>query len=99
MVFKFAYLVDLTKGYQPEKLQCCKLSGSSFTEELQKYNYDVIIMSLHIFGIRNFHNFVNLLISYQSAKFQVLQLSESNFTEVSIRHPKTRLWRHYDVNS
>ena len=43
---------------------------------------------------------MNLLISYQSAKFQeVLQLSESNFTEVSIRHPKTPLWRHYDVTS
>ena len=53
MVLKFAYLVDLTKGYQPEKFQCCKLSGSSFTEELQKYNDDVIMTSLHIFGIRS----------------------------------------------
>ena len=42
---------------------------------------------------------MNLLTSYQSANFQVLQLSESNFTEVSIRHPKTPLWRHYDVTS
>ena len=45
MVFKFAYMVDLTKGYQPEKFQCCKLSGSSFTEELQKY----IFLALEIF--------------------------------------------------
>ena len=51
MVFKFAYFVDLTKGYQPEKFQCFKLSWSSFTEELQKYNDDVIMMSLHFFGI------------------------------------------------
>ena len=55
MVFKFAYFMDLTKGYQPEKFQCCKFSGSSFTEELQKYNDDVIMTSLHIFGIPNFH--------------------------------------------
>ena len=55
MVFKFAYLVDLAKGYQPEKFQCCKLSGSSFTEELQKYNDEVIMTSLHNFEIRNFH--------------------------------------------
>ena len=55
MVFKFAYLVDLTKGYQPEKFQCFELSGLSFTEELQKYNDDVIMMSLHIFRTRNFN--------------------------------------------
>ena len=55
MVFKFTYLVDLTKGYQPEKFQCCKCSGSSFTEELEKYNDDVIMTSLNIFGMRNFH--------------------------------------------
>ena len=54
MVFKFAYLVDLTKGYQPEKFQCCKLSESSFTEELQKYNDDVIMTSLHILGFEIF---------------------------------------------
>ena len=50
MVFKFAYFMDLTKGYQPEKFQCCKFSGSSFTGELQKYNDDVIMTSLHILG-------------------------------------------------
>ena len=55
MVFKFAYLVDLAKGYQPKKFQCCKLFVSSFTEELQKYNDDIIMTSLHIFGIRNFY--------------------------------------------
>ena len=49
--FQFAYFVDLTKGYQPEKFQCCKLSGSSVTEELQKHNADIIVTSLHIFGI------------------------------------------------
>ena len=91
MVFKFAYLVDLTKGYQPEKLQCCKLSGSSFTEELQKYSDDIIMTSCHSFWDSKFSYFVHLLIGYQSAKYQVLQLSELNFTEVSIRHPKTSL--------
>ena len=54
MVFKFGYLVNLTKGYQSETFRCCKLSGSSFTEELQKYNDDVIMASLHVFEIHNF---------------------------------------------
>ena len=54
MVFKFAYLVDLSKGYQSEKFQCRKLSGSSFTEELQKYNDGVIFTSLHILGFEIF---------------------------------------------
>ena len=54
MVFKFAYFVDLSKGYQPEKFQCCKLSESSFTEELQKHNNDVIMTSLHILEIEIF---------------------------------------------
>ena len=40
MVFKLAYFVDLTKGYQPEKFQYCKLSGSSVIEELQEQNVD-----------------------------------------------------------
>ena len=96
---KFVYLVDLSKGYEPEMFQCCKLSGSNFTKELQIYSDDIIIMSLNIFEIWSFHILVNPLISYQSAKFQVFQLSESNFTEVSIRHLKTPLWRHYDVTS
>ena len=48
MVFKFAYSVEFTKGYQPAKFLCSKLSGSSFTEVLQKHNNDVI-MSHFIF--------------------------------------------------
>ena len=71
MVFKFAYLVDLTKSYQPEKFQCSKLSGSSFTEELQKYTDDIIMMSLYIFGIYNFH-ICDSTYELSSAKFQVL---------------------------
>ena len=55
MVFKFAYIVDLTKGHQFKKFQCCKLSESSFTEELQKHNDDIIMTSPDIFGILNFH--------------------------------------------
>ena len=87
MVFKFAYVVDFTKGYQPAKFQCCRLSGSSFTEGLQKHNDDVILY----FWDSKFPYSVKLDISYQHAKFQIPQLSESNFTEVC----KKRL--HYDV--
>ena len=76
--------MDLTKEYRPEKFQCWKLSGSSFTEELQKQNDDVIMTSLPYFWDSKFAYFVKLFISYQAAKFQVPQLSESNFTEVSI---------------
>ena len=54
-VFKFAYFVELTKGYQPQKCQCCRLCGSSFIEGLQKHTDDVIMMLFHIFGIQNFH--------------------------------------------
>ena len=42
MVVKFAYFVELTIGYQPVKFECCRLSGSSFTEGLGKYNDDVV---------------------------------------------------------
>ena len=84
MVFKFAHFVEFTKGYQPAKLQCCRLSGSSFTEGLQKHNGDVISLSRDL----TFSYFVKLVISYQPAKFQISQSSESNFTEVFIGHPK-----------
>ena len=95
MGFKFAYFVEFTKGYRPAKFQCCRLSGSSFTEGLQKLNDDVISW----FWDSKFPNFVKLVISYQPAKFQIPQLSESNFTEVFIGHPKKPFWRHYDVTS
>ena len=91
MVLKFAYFVELTKGYQPAKFQCCRLSGSSFTEGLQKHNDDIIMTSFHIFGDSKFLYFVKLIISYQPAKFQIPQLSQSNFREVGIRHPKNPL--------
>ena len=91
MVFKFAYFVELTRGYQPAKFRCCRSSGSSFTEELQKYNDDVISYFLD----SKFPYFVKLIIGYQPANFQIRQLSESIFPEVCIRHPKS----HYDVTS
>ena len=69
------------------------LSGSSFTEGLQKHNDDVI----SYFWDLKFLGSVKLIISYQPAKFQIPQLSESNFTEAGIRHPKKPLGRHYDV--
>ena len=54
MVFKFAYFVELTEGYQPAKFQCRKLSGSSFTEGLQKHYDDVIMTSVHLLGFEIF---------------------------------------------
>ena len=48
MVLQFPYLMDLSKSYQPEKFQYSKFAGSYFTEELQKYNDDVIMASLQI---------------------------------------------------
>ena len=51
MVFKFAYFVELTKGYQPAKFQCCRLSESSFTEGLQKHHDDVIMTSFNFLGL------------------------------------------------
>ena len=87
MVFKFAYFVEHTKGYQAATFQCCRLSGSSFTEGLQKHNDDVI----SFFWDSKFLYFVKLIISYQPAKFQIPQSSESNLTEVSIRHPRKQL--------
>ena len=50
MVFKFAYFVEFTKGYQPAKFQCCRLPGSRFSERLQKHNDDVILTTLYILG-------------------------------------------------
>ena len=75
MVFKFLYFVDLSKGYQPETFQCCKLSGSRFREELQKHN-DVTSQYL-VFKIAHF---AELNRSYQPAKFHWPRLSGPNFT-------------------
>ena len=55
MVFKFAYFVEFTKFYQPAKFQFYRLSGSRFSEGIQIYNDDVIMMSFHTFGIHNFN--------------------------------------------
>ena len=82
MVFKFAYFVELTKGYQSEKFQCCRLSGASFTEGLQNPNDDCIMMSFHIWGFE-----ISIFCETD------YKLSESSFTEVGIKHPK----KHYDV--
>ena len=49
--FKFAYFVELDEGYQPTNFQCCRLSGSSFTERLQKHNDSNIMTSFQTFGI------------------------------------------------
>ena len=55
MVFKFAYVVEFTKGYQPAKFQFCSLSGSNFTEGSQKHNDDVMMTSFRTFGSQNFN--------------------------------------------
>ena len=54
MVFKFAYFVEFTKVYQSAEFQFYRLSGSKFSEGLQKHNYDVIMTSFPNFGIQNF---------------------------------------------
>ena len=60
MAFIFAYFVGYKKGYQLTKLECCRLSGSCFTEGLEKHNDEVVMTWLHIAGIRNFHIFMKL---------------------------------------
>ena len=63
MAFKFAYFVELTKGYQPVKFQFRqekiswfrRLSESGFKEELQKHNDGVIMTSFHNFGTQIFN--------------------------------------------
>ena len=89
MVFKLAYFVEVKIGYQSAKFECCRLSGSSFTEGLQKRNDDVISCCWD----SNFAYFVKLDMDYQPAKFQIFRFSGSNFTEVFIRQPKY----HYGV--
>ena len=88
MVFKFAYFVEVTKGYQIAKFQCCKFSGSSFTEGLQKHNYDVIMTSRHILG---FEISIFCETNYRLSSCQVSNLSVIRiiFYRVDIRHPKT----------
>ena len=59
MVFKFAYFVELTKGYQPGAISLQSFSSVDclnpiYTEGLQTHNDDVIVKSFHSFGIQNF---------------------------------------------
>ena len=68
MGFKFAYFVEFTKSYWPEKFQCCRLSGSSFTEGLQEHNDDVIMTSFIILG---FEIFIFCEIGYKLSTCQV----------------------------
>ena len=53
MVFKVAYFVEFTKGYQPAEFQFCRLSESSFTDGSQKHNDNVMMTSFHTFVIQN----------------------------------------------
>ena len=100
LVIRLSNLHIYEKSYQNAKLKGCRLSGSSFTEKLQKHNDDVIMTSFHTFGIQNFHMLLKLIISYQTAKFQIPESFESNFIKVSIRKkPKKTISGHYDVTS
>ena len=74
MVLKFAYFVYLSKGYQPEKIQCCKLSGTNFYRGITKHNDDIIMMSLHIleFGISIFCETAYMLSSCQVSNSSVI---------------------------
>ena len=69
--------------------KACKLSGSSFTEGLQKHNDDVIMTSLHIFGIQK-------LSSYQVSNSSVILIKFYGDCYKTTQKP---LWRHYDVTS
>ena len=55
MIFKFADFVELIVGYQHAKFQCCRLSGSSFAEGLEKHTYDVMMTSFEIAVLPNLH--------------------------------------------
>ena len=72
MVFKFSYFVEFTEGYQPSKFQFCSLSGSSFTEGLQKHNDDVIMASFYNVGIRNFYILWNQFLAINLPTFKSL---------------------------
>ena len=100
MVFKFAYFVVFTKGYQPAKFQFCRLSGSSFTEGSQKHNDDVMMTSFHTLG---FTISIFCKIGY---KLSTCKVSNPSVIWIKlyrgfIRHPQntimTSLWRHFKL--
>ena len=95
-------VVELTKDYQPAKFQWCKLSGSSFTEGLQKRNEDVIMTSLHIFEIRNSHVLWNWLSAIKLTSFRSLSYLNQILERLVQDTPKatmTSLWRHFTIFS
>ena len=52
IVTRFSDLLILWNLPKAAKCQCCRLSGSSFTEGLQKRNDDVLMTSFHFLGFR-----------------------------------------------
>ena len=90
--------MELTKGYQLEKFQCCRLSGSSFTEVSQEHIDDVIMSSFHIVG---FEISIFCEMDYKLSTCQVSNPSviSIKFYKVSIRNPKKHLGCHHDVAS
>ena len=90
----FADFLKLKIGCKPANFQCCRLSGSSFTQKLEKHNYGVIMMSFRIVGTQ-----ICIICifceteGYQPAKFQISRLSGSNFMEVGRRHKKNTIMK------
>ena len=76
MVLKFAYFVEFAKGYQPAKFQFYRLSGSSFTEGLQKHNDDVMMTSFYTleFKISIFGKTVYKLSTYKVSNSSVIRM-------------------------
>ena len=63
MVFKFAYFVEMTKGYQPAKFNAVDCLG----RVLQRDNKNTIMTSIHMLGLK-ISIFCETDISYQPAK-------------------------------
>ena len=63
--FRFSNLVSTGNAEKmltlQDKVKVCRLPGSSFTEESQKQNDDVIMTSFYTFGIQTFNILLNWL--------------------------------------
>ena len=87
MAFKLAYFVKLNIGYQPAKLQSCRLSWSSFTEGLEKHNVKnskiTLFLKFSSVSVTDFHNVLRLQ--------QVIALRHSVAFQCNLVHEQTTL--------
>ena len=90
MVFKFAYSLEFTKGYQPAELQWCRLSWSSFTEGLWRH-FIFLGFEISIFCETGYK-----LSTCQVSNPPVIWIK---FYKGFKKKPSKQLWRHYDVTS